>query len=167
MKRQAGFGTIYLVLGAVMLAMAGGFYLYYKDSQATIAELTAKNVALNIQVEEDKLIIAQAKEDAELQKTINDAVNKQFAESRKAIEDLRKKFNKRNEITGKTRDIGKLAINSPKAIAKIITNGTKEAFRCIEIASGAELTDDEIAAEKRSQINDACTQIANPNYIHH
>ena len=39
------------------------------------------------------------------------------------------------------------------------------ANRCIEIASGAELTEAEKNATKKSEINTECPSIANPNYI--
>ncbi len=167
MKKQKGFGTIYMVLAGVMLTMVIGGWLYYKDTQATIAGLVAQNVALTIQVEEDKLIIAQAKEDAELQKIINTSLNKQFHATRVQVDELRTKLNKKNNVTGKTRDIGKLSMRKPKVYSKIFTNGTKEAFRCVELASGAKHTADELAAERRSQINGLCTELANPNYLTH
>jgi len=165
MNKQKGFATIYIVLGAVILSMAAGFYLYYKDSQATIAGLVAQTAALTIQVEEDKLIIAQAQADSKQQQIINSVINKKFAKSRVQVEELAGKLRKKNNVTGKTRDIGKLAIQKPKLLGKIFTRGTKEAFRCIELASGAKLTADELAAERKSQINSLCPDLANPSYI--
>ena len=54
---------------------------------------------------------------------------------KKDLEDLDKRFNKKN------RDFGKLAIERTKVIEKIINKGSVLAKRCIEIASGAELTE--------------------------
>ncbi len=167
MRKQKGFGTIYMVLAGIILSMAVGGWLYYKDTQATIADLVAQTTALTIQVEEDKLIIKQAKDDAALQKIVNETLNTEFHESRVKVDELRSVLKKKNAQTGKTRDIGKLAIKNPKAFGRIFTNGTKEAFRCIELASGAEHTAYELAATKRSQINDLCTELANPNYLPH
>lgn len=167
MRKQAGFATIYMVLGAVILSMAVGGYFYYKDTQATIAALVAKNVELEIQVEHDREIIAQGIADAKQQTIINGVVNKQFAKSRAQVAELQSILKKKNNITGKTRDIGKLAIHKPKALAKIFTNGTTDAMRCVELASGAEHTADELAAERRSQINSLCPDIANPSYLPH
>ncbi len=39
--------------------------------------------------------------------------------------------------------------------------------RCIELASGAEHTEDELKATKKSQINPECPALANPNYVHY
>ena len=165
MKNQKGFGTIYMVLAAVIFSMAVGGWLYYKDSQATIAGLVAQTAALTIQVEADKLIIAQAKEDSALQKFINSTLNDELASSRVNVEDLRGVLKKKNKITGKTRDLGKLAIHRPATMSKIFTKGTNQAMRCVELASGAEHTVEELAAERRSQINGLCTELANPNYL--
>ena len=78
---------------------------------------------------------------------------------KKDLEDLDKRFNKNN------RDFGKLALEKTGAIERIINKGSVAAARCIEIASGAELTEEEINATKKSEINRECPSIANPNYI--
>ena len=165
MRKQAGFGTIYIVMAVVVAMMAGAFYLYYKDSQATIMGLTGQVTALTVEVASGKEVIKQQKEDAILQKVVNATLNDELASSRVNVEDLRGVLKKKNRITGKTRDLGKLAIHRPATMAKIFTKGTNNAMRCVELASGAEHTADELAAERRSQINGLCTELANPNYL--
>jgi len=165
MRKQAGFGTIYIVMAVVVAMMAGAFYLYYKDSQATIMGLTGQVTALTTEVAAGKEVIKQQQEDAVLQKVVNATLNDELAASRVNVEDLRGVLKKKNNITGKTRDLGKLAIHRPATMAKIFTKGTNNAMRCVELASGAEHTADELAAERRSQINGLCTSLANPNYL--
>ena len=41
----------------------------------------------------------------------------------------------------------------------------QNANRCIEIATGSPLTEEELAATKKSQINGECPSLANPNYV--
>ena len=77
---------------------------------------------------------------------------------KKDLEDLDKRFNKKN------RDVGKLAIAKTKSIERITNGASALATRCIEIASGS-LTEKEINATKKSEINTECPSIANPNYI--
>ena len=78
------------------------------------------------------------------------------------------KYDEKAEInTKKNRDVGKLAIQKPKAIERIFNKGAKNAARCIELASGAEHTEEELKAEKKSQINPECPALANPNYVHY
>ena len=48
----------YLIMGAVMLTMVGGFYWYYKDSQARIALLVANNAKLELAVKTNEETIA-------------------------------------------------------------------------------------------------------------
>ena len=80
---------------------------------------------------------------------------------KKDLQDLDKRFTKKN------RDIGKLAIDRTKSIERIINKGGKNAARCIELASGAEHTEAELKATKKSEINPECPSLANPNYVHY
>jgi hypothetical protein len=68
-------------------------------------------------------------------------------------------------FTKKDRDIGKLAIERTKSIERIINKGGKNAARCIELASGAEHTEEELKATLKSKINPECPALANPNYV--
>ena len=77
------------------------------------------------------------------------------------LDELDKRFNK------KKRDIGKLAIERTEAIERIINKGSENAKRCVELASGAEHTEEELKATRKSQINPECPSLANPSYIHY
>ena len=78
---------------------------------------------------------------------------------KKDLQDLDKRFTKKN------RDIGKLALERTKAIERIVNGGGKNAARCIELASGAEHTEEELKATLKSKINPECPALANPNYV--
>ena len=75
------------------------------------------------------------------------------------LNDLDKRFTKGD------RDIGKTAIAKDKVIQRIINKASAAALRCVEISSGSPLTEKEINATKKSEINRECPSIANPNYI--
>ena len=62
-------------------------------------------------------------------------------------------------------DLGQLAYNKPGLVVKIINKASNNANRCIAIATGSPLTEDEINAVKKSQINGECPSLANPNYV--
>ena len=104
-------------------------------------------------------MIAKQKEDfgkiLEANKKMNTLVNN----LQKDINALDKRFNKKN------RDVGKLAIAKTESIERITNGASALATRCIEIASGAELTEKEKNATKKSEINSECPSIANPSYI--
>ena len=74
------------------------------------------------------------------------------------------KFNKVN-ASGERRDIGNLAVSKPRSVQLIERKREKQRARCFEIAQGSPLTEEELNATKKSQINAECTNIANPNYI--
>ncbi len=57
-----------------------------------------------------------------------------------------------------------LALEKPKLIEKIVNRGSERATRCVEIAGGSPLTEKELLATKKSEINTECPSIANPNY---
>ena len=67
--------------------------------------------------------------------------------------------------SGERRDIGNLAVSKPKSIERIERKREQQRARCFEIAQGSPLTEEELNATKKSQINAECTNIANPNYI--
>jgi len=158
---------MYIIFGLLAVMAAAGFagWLYYKDTQATIMGLTGQVTALTTEVAAKQKVIEQKEADEVLQKIVNTTLNNELASSRVNVEDLQGILKKKNRITGKTRDLGKLAIHRPATMAKIFTKGTNNAMRCVELASGAEHTADELAAERRSQINGLCTELANPNYL--
>lgn len=167
MRKQKGFGLQgMLIMGAVMGVMALGFLWYYKDSQARIEAQAQLLAAQQVQIAQNEEIIKQNKEDREMQRRISEQIAIAFDESRQEVDELRNKFDKVNEATKKKRDIGKLAASrKAKRIEKIINNATDNVFRCYEILSGVPRTAEEIAATKKSQANNECPSIANPNYI--
>ena len=145
-------------IGLMVTALAGGGF-YVLKLQKDNAILKANAIKLESAISEQKTLIENQKKDFEAilsaNKELNDLMNKlktDFAE-------LDKRFNKKN------RDIGLLAIEKTKVIERITNNAGDKAARCIEIASGSPLTEKEINATKKSEINTECPSIANPNYI--
>jgi hypothetical protein len=152
-----------IALFAIVLAGAAGAYAYVKGLQADLATSEANNAKLEQSVADQKEVIEQQIKDAEdirtamkEQRELNDRLNK-------SIEDLKDKFSKIN-ASGKKRDIGKIAEDKPEIMSRVINKGTKNALRCMEIAMGAELTEKEKNATKKSEINPECFNIANPSY---
>jgi len=152
-----------IAIVAIMLAGGAGAFIYVKTLQADLAMSEANNAKLEQSVESQKAVIEQQLKDAKAirvaiveQETLNKRLNK-------SLEDLRDKFHKVN-ASGKKRDIGALAEDKPRLIERVINTGTRNALRCMEISMGAKLTEKEINATKKSEINSECSDIANPNY---
>ena len=154
----------WIIIGSLLLTIVGGAVLYFKTTQSKIESQASELASANIIIEQQQHIISQQAEDYARQKILNEELRKKFIASRNQVEILRRKFNKTNKLIGQ-RDIGKLAEAKPKLIEKIVNNGTADALRCMEIASGAPLTEHEKEATKKSEINKSCPDLANPNYV--
>jgi len=148
---------IYLI-GFIILALIGsaGYVIKLQRDNTILKENAVK---LESAISEQKQVIENQKKDfaeiLEANKKINELVNN----LKKDLDDLDKRFSK------KDRDIGKLAIERTGAIERVINKGSDNATRCIEIASGSPLTEKEKNATKKSEINPECPSIANPKYI--
>ena len=158
------FSAIRIGLILVVIAGAGGGFMYVKNLQKNIAISEANNAKLEQSVESQKAVITQMKADFEAQAKINKKLTELNETLKKEYAALDQRFNKING-QGEVRDIGKLAEERTKAVERIINKGTVNAQRCVEIAMGSPLTEKEINATKKSQINSECPSIANPNYV--
>ena len=152
------FGIRLFLIGIVATAIAGGGF-YVVKLQKDNAILKANAIKLESAVAEQQELITQQKEDFKEILAANQKMNELVSVLKKDLEDLDKRFNKKN------RDVGKLAIAKPEAIERITNGASALATRCIEIASGSPLTEEEKNATKKSEINTECPSIANPNYV--
>ena len=157
-------GQIKLVFFFIMLMGAGGGLWYVQHLKSENEILTLNNEKLEGAVAQQQAVIEQQLADI---KNIQD-LNKQLTENNKKLtadlEVANEKFNKVN-ASGERRDIGNLAVQKPKSIQIIEGRREKQRARCFEIAQGSPLTEEELNATKKSQINAECPNIANPNYV--
>ena len=142
----------------MVTALAGGGF-YVLKLQKDNAILKANAIKLESAISEQKTLIENQKKDFEAILGANKEMNELIGKLKTDFANLDKRFNKKN------RDIGLLAIEKTKVIERITNNAGDKAARCIEIASGSPLTEKEINATKKSEINAECPSIANPNYI--
>jgi len=158
------FSSIKIAMVLILLAGAGGGFVYVKTLKSDLAISEANNAKLVESVESQKAVIEQQKKDF----TAILEANKELEEKNKTLAKefaaLDERFNKIN-ANGEVRDIGKLAIEKDKAIERVINNATVKAMRCVEIAMGSPLTEKEKNATKKSEINSECPSLANPNYV--
>ncbi len=144
-------------IGLIATALAGGGFYVFK-LQKDNAILKANAIKLESAISDQKILIENQQKDFQEILQANADMNKLVNNLKKDIDELDKRFAK------KDRDFGKLAIEKSKVIERIMNNGSNKAARCLEIASGAPLTEAEINATKKSEINTECPSIANPNY---
>ena len=153
------FGSIRLVMVGLLITGIAGAGVYVMKLRSDNAILKANQVKLEEAVSSQKELIAKQQEDFKEILAANQKMNELVSILKKDLDDLDNRFNKDG------RDFGKIAIEKTDAINRIINKGSDNASRCIEIASGAELTEEERNATKKSEINRECPGIANPNYV--
>ena len=125
-----------IALIVILLAGAGGGYLYVTKLQKDNAILKSNQIKLESAVEDQKSVIQQQTQDL---KKIRNTL-KEVEETNKKLQADRDSLNKR---LGK-HDIGNLAENKPGLVEKIINKASDSAARCVEIASGSPLTEEEL-----------------------
>ena len=153
------FGSIRLVMVGLLITGIAGAGMYVMKLRSDNAILKANQMKLEEAVSSQKELIVSQKKDFKEILDANNKMNELVGVLKKDLENLDKRFNKKN------RDVGKLAIAKTKSIERITNGASALATRCIEIASGAELTEAEKNATKKSEINSECPSIANPKYI--
>jgi len=155
------FSQIKMLMTLIMvIGLAGGAAYIYK-LKADNATLKANQIELEKGIAEQTKVLEQQKKDFNAILESNKKLNVLISTFKKDLDELDKRFNK------KRRDVGKLAISRPETIQRIINKGSDNAARCVELASGAEHTEEELKATLKSEINPECPSLANPNYVHY
>ena len=153
------FGSLKLVMVGLLITGIAGAGMYVMKLRSDNAILKANQMKLEEAVSSQKELIVKQQNDFKEILAANKKMNELVSNLKKDLDDLDNRFNKDG------RDFGKIAIEKTDAINRIINKGSDNASRCIEIASGAELTEEERNATKKSEINRECPGIANPNFI--
>jgi DNA repair exonuclease SbcCD ATPase subunit len=127
---------IKIILMLLVLAGGAGGYAYVQKLQKDNAILKTNQVKLETAVSESNEVIEQQTKDL---KQIRSTLSKLEEEKKKLQADkdnLSKKLGKH--------DIGELAEKKPGLVEKIINKASDSAARCMEIASGSPLTEEEL-----------------------
>ena len=146
----------------IVLVVAGGLY-YITNLKANLAVSEMNNKTLKDGIEKQQQLIEQMQRDVAQIQAINGELSDLAEKQRLEVQDLSNRFNV--NARGEQRDFGALAAARPGVVERAINRGTKNAMRCLEIASGAPHTEEELNAKKLSEINRECPNIANPQYV--
>lgn len=158
-----GSSTIKIVaILVIVLVFAGGFY-YISNLQANLAIAEMNNQKLEEGIKAQQQLMAQMQNDIKQIQNINSELQDLAEKQKEEIKAVSDKFNV--NAKGEARDFGALAAAKPKVIERAVNRGTKNALRCLELASGAKHTEQELNARTTSEINRECPAIANPNFI--
>ena len=148
----------------ILVSSLAGAGLYVMKLRSDNAILKANQIKLEEAVASQQEVIAQQKADFETIMAANAKLQDTRDILQAELQNLDDKFNKTN-ASGKKRDIGDLAVNRPESVERVINRASDNALRCVEIAMGASLTEEEINAVLPSEINSECPSLANPNYV--
>ena len=130
------FSSIKIGLVLVLLAGAAGGVLYVQKLQKDNAILKTNQIKLETAVEESNQVIEQQTKDLKQIRTTLKKIDEENAKLQKDRDALNKRLGKH--------DIGNLAENKPGLVEKIINKASDSAARCVEIASGSPLTEEEL-----------------------
>lgn len=145
-----------MVISIIGIVGGIGYVLKLRSDNAI---LKTNNQLLEDSVAQQQEALEQQKKDFEQIMETNKRLTILSNNLQKELNDLDKRFTKQG------RDIGKTAIAKDKAMQRIINKASTMALRCVEISSGSPLTEKELMATKKSEINRECPSIANPNYV--
>ena len=149
------FGSIKISIVLIVLAAAGGGFVYVKGLQADLAVSEANNQKLLDIKDEQDAVIEQMKKDFE-------AINKAKKELETALA-AAEKDNK--ELAGKFAkyDIALWGMEDPVATAKTINRAVRHVNRCMELASGSPVVaDDFYNRQCRELVRDKMNQAGIP-----
>ena len=130
------FSSLKIGLVLFILASAGGGYWYVQKLQKDNQILKANAIKLESAVADQKQVIESQAADFKKIRSTLDKLEQENAKLQKDKQDLSKRLGKH--------DIGNLAENKPGLVERIINGASKSAARCVEIASGSPLTEEEL-----------------------
>ena len=143
----------------MLITGIAGAGMYVMKLRADNATLKSNQLKLETAIEDQTKLLEQQKADFKAIMESNKKLNVLVQTFKQDLNELDKRFNK------KKRDVGKLAIERSKSVERVINKGSASATRCVELASGAERTEAELKATKKSEINTMCPSLANPNFV--
>jgi hypothetical protein len=139
----------------IVLAALGGFW-YVTGLKANLAISEANNAKLIEATSQQGALIEQLQKDISQIQEINKDLSVQGDKRKQDIDALARKFDKR--------DFGVFASENTIKAQTLVNRGTKNALRCIELASGAPLTEEEKNAKSPVEANRECPSLIDPSF---
>lgn len=148
----------------ILVSTVTGVLVYNHNATKHKLDVAEKNVlVLQSAITDQQNLITQMRLDFEKNSQIITHLNEISNNQQTDIRELRDRFSQ-SSATGRPRDISNIARTRPESVQRVINNSSRDAARCIELASGAPHTPKELEATKASEINSTCPRLANPNW---
>ena len=166
--------NIFVLLKLGFLATGIGIVLTFYYNYRLMEE-DLRQTQLNLEVSEQNAVMLEGSiksqqvtiekqiEEAKIINQANLELRETHSKLRSEYKELDKKFTEK--ANGEARSISDLALKKSTLMERVINNATANALRCAEIAMGSTLTEEELNATKKSQINPECPSLANPNFV--
>lgn len=139
----------------IVLVIAGGlWYVTGLRADLAVSEMNNKKLTDGIQAQQE--LMDQMRNDIAQIQSINAELRDQNERQRQDVANLARKFERR--------DLGALAAEKPELVERLVNRGSKNALRCLAIASGSPLTEEEKNAKTPTEANRECPNLINPNY---
>jgi hypothetical protein len=150
-------GTIIkAIVALVIVAIIAGGAWYVTGLRADLAVSEMNNQKLQEGIQAQQALMDQMRADIAQIQSINADLQNQNEKQKQDVATLAKKFDKR--------DLGVVAAEKPELVERLVNRGSKNAIRCLEIASGSPLTETEKNAKTPTEANRECPNLINPNY---
>jgi TolA-binding protein len=150
-----------VALVIVLVVVFGLWYVTGLRADLAVSQENEKKMFAAVEQQQETIaqIQAEQRQISKLNLELSDTIKKQ----NKDLQSLNDRFT--TSANGESRNFSAMAAAKPKSIERAINTGTINAMRCLEIASGAPLTEKEKNATKPSEINKECPSLANPSYV--
>lgn len=148
---------IIAIIVIALIPVGIGAYWYVSGLQRALEVSRANEAKLQAAVATNEEAIRVLKRDFQLASQELQKVNDEFAAIRRQNENLIGKLEKH--------DLGLLGEAKPVLVERIINRATEKANRCIEILSGAELTEKELNAASGNSFNSECPWLWQPPVV--
>ena len=129
------------IASTVILSLAGAFW-YVSGLRADLQQSQQNVATLEQSVKQQSDLIDQMQRDQREIIAARDEMQKLISRQSDEIDELRSTFNE--SADGSERDFGELALAKPGLVENIINRASTDALRCLELASGAQPTQEEI-----------------------
>ena len=126
---------IFLAILTFISAVVAGAFFYYKDSQATIADLKQQTESLSEAVNHQKETIAVMENSIKQQNDIRKQMMKDFESAKKDVENL--------QIKMASHSLTQIANAKSGLLQKKINQATIDVLRCFEVVTGDQILPNE------------------------
>lgn len=144
-----------LVTFITVVVVLGGLW-YIINLKANLAISEQNNIRLQDSIKEQHSLIEQMNKDFNTIQETNRFLAEENEKQKKDVSALTRKFDKR--------DFGAFVYNNPDKAQELINRGTINALRCLELASGAPLNENEKKAKSPMEANRECPSLINRYY---